>query len=115
MQTFQRALTLLAAVLLVAGAVPSLAQEPDQPRIARGELQKVDISTRTIVIRADEGQQMLFSYTDDTKVTGADSGVVGLAAMTGTYLTVQFVVKNDMKVATHIDVIKKSAWSIPRS
>jgi hypothetical protein len=109
---------MLAAVLLVAGAVPSDAQEPDQPRIARGELLKVDISARTIVIRTDEGQQLLFSYTDDTKVTGADRGVVGLATMAGTYLTVQFVVQNDMKVATHIDVIKKSAgrsWSIPRS
>jgi hypothetical protein len=112
---------MVAAVLLVAGIVrthaqgPDQTQEPDQPKIARGELLKVDISARTIVVRTDEGQQMLFSYTDDTKVTGADRGVVGLVTMAGTYLAVQFVVKNEMNVATHIDVIKKSARLPPIS
>jgi hypothetical protein len=108
MQTFQRALILLAAVLWVVGAARIDAQDPDQPMIARGELLKVDISARTIVVRTEQGAQMLFSYTDDTKVTGAENGVVGLAAMAGTYLTVQFLRKSEMNIATHIDVHKKS-------
>lgn len=110
MAVMRYALVVLAAVLLVTGT--TLAQEPANPReaasIAQGELVKVDTNAKTIVIRTAPGPQMVFSYTDQTRVAGADQGVAGLATMTGTPLTIHFTKKDQANVATQIEVQKKS-------
>ena len=104
MRTTKRALLVIAAVVLMVGVVPALAQEPS---IAQGQLLKVDANAKTVAIRTVEGTQMQFSYTDDTKVTGAGESVAGLATMAGTDVTVHFIKKQQDSVATQIEVRKK--------
>jgi YD repeat-containing protein len=104
MQSTKRTLLILAAVLLMVGSVTALAQESS---IAQGQLVKVDANAKTIAIRTPQGTQMQFSYTDDTKVTGADESVAGLATMAGADLTVHYTKKQQDNVATQIEVRKK--------
>jgi YD repeat-containing protein len=104
MRTTRRALFVLAAVVLLVGVMPALAQEPS---IAQGQLVRVDANAKTIAIRTPQGTQMQFSYTDDTKVTGADESVAGLATMAGADLTVHYTKKQQDNVATQIEVRKK--------
>jgi hypothetical protein len=112
MRTSKRTLLVLAAVLLMVGVVPALAQDSrapaPEPRIAQGQLMKVDTTARMIAIRSAQGAQMQFSYTEDTKVVGADQGVAGLATMSGADVTIQFVRKGQDNVAMQIEVREKT-------
>ena len=108
MRTGKRTLLVLAAVLLMVGVMPALAQDrAPEPSVAQGQLLKVDATARTIAIRSAQGAQMQFSYTEDTKVVGADQGVAGLATMSGADLTIQFVRKGQDNVAMQIEVREK--------
>jgi hypothetical protein len=101
MTTMKRTLVALAAVVLLVGAMPLLAQEPST---AQGQLMKVDATAKTIAIRTAQGATMQFSYNDDTRVVGADQGVAGLATRAGANLSVQFVKNGQDNVATQIEV-----------
>ena len=111
MRTSKRTLLVLAAVLLMVGVVPALAQDSrapaPEPSIAQAQLLKVDATAKTIAIRSAQGAPMQFSYTADTKVVGADQGVAGLATMSGADVTVEFVKKGQENVATQIEVHQK--------
>jgi hypothetical protein len=109
MRTPKAALLVLAAVLLTVGVMPALAQEPrsQEPSIVQGQLLKVDPSAKSIAIRTAQGTQMQFSYTEETKVVGADQGVAGLATMAGADVTVHFAKKGQDNVATQIEVQPK--------
>ena len=111
MRTSKRTLLVLAAVLLMVGVVPALAQDSKaptpEPSIAQGQLLKVEATAKTIAIRSAQGAQMQFSYTEDTKVVGADQGVAGLATMSGADVTIQFVRKGQDNVAMQIEVREK--------
>ena len=116
MPLVKRALIALAAVLLIAGAIPIFAQDSGGARaqqpaasVASGELVKVDASAKTIVIKTESDPQMQFSFTDATKVTGADKGVAGLATMTGSSLTNRYTKKGQDNVATEIEVQAKKS------
>ena len=104
MRTTRRAFLVIAAVVLMVGVMPALAQEPS---VAQGQLVKVDANAKTIAIRTAQGAQMQFGYTDDTKVTGADESVAGLATMAGADVTIHFTKKGQDNVATQIEVRKK--------
>jgi hypothetical protein len=104
MPTIKRSLLVFAAVLLVLGAMPALAQEPT---VAQGQLVRVDANAKTIAIRTAQGADMLFSYNEQTKVSGAGDSVAGLATMTGTELTIHFTKRQQENVATQIEVAKK--------
>jgi ABC-type amino acid transport substrate-binding protein len=114
MPLVKRALIALAAVLLIA-AIPAFAQDAgarqQQPAasVASGELVKIDTSAKTIVIKTESDPQMQFSYTDATKITGADKGVAGLATMTGSSLTIRYTKKGEDNVATEIVVQPKKS------
>ena len=104
-----RTLAVLAVVGLIAGVLPALAQEQAQSQaqgVAQGELVRVDAKTSTLVIKAADGAQMQFRYTEQTKVTGSDESVAGLATMTGARLTIRFTQQQQDKVATEIAVQK---------
>jgi uncharacterized protein YabE (DUF348 family) len=103
MRTTKRALFVLAAILLMVGAISAVAQEPS---IAEGQLLRVDANAKTLVIRTADGTQMQFIYTDDTKVTGADDSISGLATMTGADVTVSYMKKQQDNVAVKIEVKK---------
>ena len=114
MPLVKRALIAL-VVVLIAGAIPTFAQDSGarqrQPAasVASGELVKIDTSAKTIVIKTESEPQMQFSYTDATKITGADKGVAGLATMTGSSLTIHYTKKGQDNVATEIEVQPKKS------
>jgi hypothetical protein len=99
-----RILMAIAAVVLVVGTAQLLAQEP---MTAQGQLVRVDTSAKTVTIRSSDGGQMQFQYTADTKVTGGDQSVAGLATVTGSPVTVQYVKQDKANIATQIAVSEK--------
>ena len=115
MPLVKHALIALTAILLIAGAIPTFAQDAgggrQQPAasVASGELVKIDTSAKTIVIKTESEPQMQFSYTDATKITGAEKGVAGLATMTGSSLTIRYTKKGQDNVATEIEVQSKKS------
>jgi len=92
---------------LEAGQTSSLVALPSQaaPALstAQGELVDVDAKARTLQIRTATGA-MDFSYDDDTKVTGAQKGVAGLATMAGTQLGIQYRKDGTVNHAVTIEV-----------
>ena len=115
MPLVKHALIALAAMLLIAAASQTFAQDAGGARqqpaasVASGELVKIDTSAKTIVIKTEADPQMQFSYTDATKITGADKGVAGLATMTGSALTIHYTKKGQDNVATEIEVQPKKS------
>jgi hypothetical protein len=103
MRTTKRALFVLTAVLLIVGTLPAVAQEPG---IVEGELLRVDANAKTLMIRTADATPMQFIYTDDTKVTGADDSISGLATMTGAAVIVSYMTKQQDHIATNIEVKK---------
>ena len=81
------------------------AAPPAQAQIqtAQGELLDVDGKASTLTIKTQSGE-MTFRYNEETKVTGAQKGVSGLATMTGSQVTVQFRKDGPINIATSIDV-----------
>jgi hypothetical protein len=85
---------------------PAPAQQPhdqQQFKTAQGQLTRVDTDARTIAITS-QGAPMVFRYTADTKVVGGDKGVAGLATMTGTEVTIQYVQQEKDNVASQIEI-----------
>jgi hypothetical protein len=82
---------------------PPPAQAQVQTQTAQGELLDVDVRASTLTVMTPT-TEMTFRYNDQTKVTGAQKGVSGLAAMTGSQVTVQFRKEGQMNLATAIDV-----------
>ena len=114
MQMMRRTMILFAAVALVYGALPALAQLG--PALERGELVKVDTTAKAFAIRTDldeeqaennENPEVWFNYTEETKVVGADGEVAGLATMAGVRVLVAYVYVDKVKTATEIRVAAK--------
>ena len=102
------ALALVAFVSGVAHPSSVAAQESAQAQAqkadsAKGELRSVDSAKRTLTISAGDKDQV-FQYNEQTKVTGAQGGVAGLATMSGRQVTVQFMTKGAERIATAIEV-----------
>jgi len=92
-----------------AGAVQSPssqapAGDAQKTEIATGELRAVDSTRKTVTIKNAAGVDVVFQYNDDTKVTGAQDGVAGLAAMPGRQVTIQYMMKGTDRVASSIEV-----------
>jgi hypothetical protein len=77
-----------------------------QAATAQGELQDVDAKASTITVKTADSE-MRFTYNDQTKVTGAQKGVAGLATMKGSQVTVQFRKDGATNIATSIEVRAK--------
>jgi hypothetical protein len=74
-----------------------------QTQTAQGELLDVDGKANTLTIKTETGE-MTFRYNDQTKVTGAQKGVSGLATMTGSQVTLMFRKEGQINLVTSIDV-----------
>lgn len=74
-----------------------------QAQTAQGELLDVDAKANTLTVKTQSGE-MSFRFNEQTKVTGAQKGVAGLATMTGSDVTVTFQKSGNLNVATSIDV-----------
>jgi hypothetical protein len=74
-----------------------------QTQTAQGELLDVDGKATTFTIKTQTGE-MTFRYNDQTKVTGAQKGMAGLATMTGSQVMVMYRKDTQTNLATSIDV-----------
>ena len=84
-------------------------EQPDQPKAdtsLRGELVKVDTTARMLTIKAKDAKTEMVAYDDSTKVTGAQTGIAGLANQPNTKVTVKFIGIGAARVASEI-VIEK--------
>jgi hypothetical protein len=90
----------------------SPAQQTDRaaqkPAPATGELFNVDPVAKTLSIKMAGGAEMLFSYNDQTVVTGGEKSVAGLATMSGAPVTVTYRVDGTNNIATNIEVRQKT-------
>jgi hypothetical protein len=82
-----------------APASPAQAQA-QKPESAKGELKSVDTAKMTLTLASGQ----TFLYDAQTKVTGAQGGVAGLASMSGREVTIQFTTKGADRIATSIEV-----------
>jgi hypothetical protein len=101
------ALVSIVAVPLTASAGQAApAQQAPAAATAQGELVSVDVSAKTLVIKPANGANMTFSFTDETKITGANSPA-GLATMGGSQATVKYTTKDKVQTATEIQIAAK--------
>ena len=117
MQKTKSALIMIAVLAFTAGSVYVSAQQSQQPQsqqsqsqqplVAQGRLAQVDTDAKTIAIRTDDGTQMQFHYTAETKVSGAEENPAGLATMSGAQVTIAYKQVEKTLVATQIEVHAK--------
>jgi Cu/Ag efflux protein CusF len=112
MHAIHRTLVTLAALVFVVAAVAQAQDKPAAPpsaggaqasQSASGELADVDAKAATITVKTAT-EDMKFRYDDQTKVSGAQKGVAGLATMKGSQVTVNYKKEGANNIATSIDV-----------
>jgi hypothetical protein len=81
-------------------------EQPKADASLKGELVKVDTALKMLTIKTAEGKTEMVAYNDATKVTGAESGIAGLANQSNTKVTVKFSGPDIARVATEIVVEK---------
>lgn len=91
-------------------SVPQLRMEQRDTKTAgttlEGELVQVDTTAKMLTIKTEDGKTERIRYNDATKVTGAQSGIAGLANQNGTDVTITFIGTGTARVATEIVVEK---------
>jgi hypothetical protein len=108
------------AVVSMSWIAPTFAQESPAPaaraaqapapkaEVAMGELVRVDTTAKTISVRPEKGDALVFTYNDATKVSGAGD-VAGLATMSGSQVTVHYAKQGQTNLASQIEVQKKAS------
>jgi hypothetical protein len=81
-------------------ALESAGRGSEKSESAKGELTSVDAAAWTMTLAS--GQTFLFN--DQTKVSGAQGGVAGLASMSGREVTIDYETKGADRIATAITV-----------
>jgi hypothetical protein len=79
-------------------ADPQVGQVPREPldlqespsRMVEGTLTRVDPNAMSITIRTTDGSERMFTYSDQTLVSGADGSVAGLATRSGARVRVWY-------------------------
>ena len=96
--------SIVAVPTLSAGqAAPAPAQQAPAAQTASGELVSVDVTAKSLVIKPASGANMTFSFTDETKITGAQNPA-GLATMCGSQATVRYTARDKVLTATEIQI-----------
>lgn len=85
------------------------AQQPETATMVEGQLQSVNATTKTLVVKTAAGKEETLRYDDSTKVTGGQSGIAGLANSKGTDVTVKFRGTGDDRVASEITIKEKKS------
>ena len=81
---------------------------PQAEKVFQGNLTKVDANAKKISVKGTGGREMMFQYTDQTQVVGAQKDIQGLASQTGTQLKVTYRDSGpDSHVATRIEILEK--------
>jgi hypothetical protein len=81
-------------------------ESPRADTSLKGELIKVDATTKMLTVKTADGKTEMVAYNDDTKVTGAETGIAGLANQTNTKVTVKFTGAGLTRIASEIVVEK---------
>jgi hypothetical protein len=95
---------LLSLVGMSVSAIAAQAPAQAKPETVEGALVSVDAKAMTLTIKPDKGEEQRFQYNAETKVTGAQGGVAGLATMSGRRLTVQYSMQGANRVASAITI-----------
>lgn len=90
------------------GQAPAQQAQAQAVATAQGELLEVDAKASTFAIKT-AAAEMKFRYDNETKVSGAQKGVAGLATMTGSQVTVQYKKEGANNIATSIEVRGRQA------
>jgi len=115
--TLKRAVLMTAFAALIAPAYgPALKASPGQqsdrtpqkPEPASGELVRIDPVAKTLSVKLAGGAEMLFTYNDQTVVSGGDKSLAGLATMSGSPVTVTYRVDGSNNIATSIEVRQRT-------
>jgi hypothetical protein len=72
-----------------------------------GQLMSLDTDSKTLSIKTAEDTEMKFSFSEDTEVVGAEKGASGLAAVSGSIVTVTYQIHGTANIATKIEVKPK--------
>lgn len=118
-----------AAFVLAMSGVPAMAQQPQNPQPAQpqapagepqqpqqsqqpmsvsGELVRVNMESKQLWVRSDDGEKQ-FTFNDDTAISGESENVEGLATMAGTRVTVEYDTEGSTAVATKIQIHPRAA------
>ena len=102
----------VAVAVVIVVSMPVFAQQTQQPpaqasKVFEGELSKVDATAKTLSVKGTGGAEMIFSYTDQTLVSGPDKSVQGLADKSGTTLKVTYTAQGNRNLATRIEMVEK--------
>jgi hypothetical protein len=113
MQRTKHTVFTIAAMMLIAAAVPLFAAhtpnlQARQATVTQGTLLRVDLNAKLLSIQTTEGDHMVFRYSDDTTITGADHGAEGLAGMSGAHVRVRYTMHGAENVAYDIAVLPKT-------
>lgn len=103
MQILRSVIVVLAAGLFIAAGRPMLAQDQN---IVQGQLMRVDVAAKAIVIRSETQSQMQFSYDDNTVVNGVDDAVAGLGTLTGASVSIVYEKQTTRFLALQVDIHK---------
>lgn len=86
-------------------AQPPAAQNPPAAdKTYQGQLSKVDATAKEIILKGTDNKEMVFTYNDQTKMTGVDNGAQGLAGKSGSNLKVTYRENRGTNLATLIEV-----------
>jgi hypothetical protein len=88
-----------AQAIVAANTSPETGHLPTS-ELATGELKSVDSAKRTLTLSSGE----IFLYNEQTKVTGAQRGVAGLASTSGPEVTIQYITKGADRIAIAVEV-----------
>ncbi len=95
---------LTSAVLAQSAAPPQGQTQESQVQSVSGKLKSVDSDAKKLTITTAAGGDMEFTYNDQTKISGAERTVEGLAGKSGADVTVSYKEDMGVKTATRIDV-----------
>jgi len=70
----------------------------------QGHLSKVDATVKEIILKGSDNKEMVFTYDAQTKMTGVDNGVQGLAGKSGSNLIVNYQENRGTNLATQVEV-----------
>ena len=82
------------------------APAPAADKTFQGQLSKVDATTKEITLKGTDNKEMIFTYNDQTQMTGVDNAPQGLSGKTGSNLKVTYRENRGTNLATHIEVQK---------
>ena len=93
-----------------AGAAPQ-PQNPPQAAPAdksfTGTLSKVDLMTKEITVKGADNKEMVFTFTDQTQMSGIEEKPQGLSGKTGANLKITYRENRGANLASKIEVEEK--------